>query len=344
MTNFNRTPDELEINAVKWWPEFLSAVEDTTSVIPLLVKTQDKFLSLLTLCDDSPGQVFELIKQAKFPANLFLKHLAVLSDFGGEPTQRLNRDFSMVFPSLEGKFYFEYIWHERNYNYIFKALPARGTLNNMKLRIDGKSLTKEYPLDDLTKDLAMILMFGSNSTSESAAHILSKCEIGNLLGEPETLKTYVKQRYIHVSRITGGAQANTLGQVAQTYVLNYLQSNLGKSYEVVSNGHVDGVTQNDGRTLTTFDVVVRKGRKSVPIEISFQVTTNSTIERKAGQAAARQKSLNDAGCSIAYIIDGAGNFQRQSAIKTICANSDCTVAYSNEEFNVLVDFIKGKLK
>ena len=35
---------------------------------------------------------------------------------------------------------------------------------------------------------------------------------------------------------------------------------------------------------------------------------------------------------VAYIIDGAGNFQRSSAVKTICDNSHCTVSYSDGDF------------
>jgi hypothetical protein len=93
-----------------------------------------------------------------------------------------------------------------------------------------------------------------------------------------------------------------------------------------------------------FDVLVTKGCKSVGIEVSFQVTTNSTIERKAGQAAERKRLMNAAGHRIAYVIDGAGNFQRSSAISTICKYSDCTVAYSDGEFDILATFVRETLK
>jgi hypothetical protein len=43
------------------------------------------------------------------------------------------------------------------------------------------------------------------------------------------------------------------------------------------------------------------------------------------------------------VIDGAGNFQRSSAIGTICNFSNCTVAYSKEEIAVLANFIQEKL-
>jgi hypothetical protein len=92
-----------------------------------------------------------------------------------------------------------------------------------------------------------------------------------------------------------------------------------------------------------FDLVVEKNSKKIGIEVSFQVTTNSTIERKAGQAADRQALIHKNGYHIAYVLDGAGNFQRSSAISTICNHSDCTVAYTLSEFKVLSNWIKSIL-
>lgn len=96
-------------------------------------------------------------------------------------------------------------------------------LNNNKLGIDGKRIHSVENLDDLKKDIIMILLFGSSSTDSSVSEILAKCEIGSLLGKADELETYVKQKYIWVSRITAGAQSNTLGQVAQQYVIDFLK-------------------------------------------------------------------------------------------------------------------------
>ena len=49
------------------------------------------------------------------------------------------------------------------------------------------------------------------------------------------------------------------------------------------------------------------------------------------------------GHHIAYVLDGAGNFSRSAAMEKLCASSDCTVAYSEQELDTLVDFIQGKL-
>jgi hypothetical protein len=109
----------------------------------------------------------------------------------------------------------------------------------------------------------------------------------------------------------------------------------------VNKDQLPNVSQNE-RTSLSVDIVT-KSPKGIycAVEVSFQVTTNSTIERKAGQAQARQELLHKNGHKIAYVIDGAGNFARQSALRTICQYSDCTVSFKNEELDKLVDYIKS---
>jgi hypothetical protein len=263
-----------------------------------------------------------------------------LSDFGGEPLQRLNKNFSELFSkNKKGEFYFEYYWGEKKHVYSFSELPIRGNLSNPRLKIDGKSLNTEFEMSALYKDVAMILLFGASAVDDHLSAVLNKCIIGTLLGNDDALEDFVRQRYIFVSRITGGAKANTLGQVTQTYAVDYLKDALGKEYKVVRNGHITVANGKDALNVP-FDIVVEKDKAKYGIEVSFQVTTNSTIERKAGQAESRQKLLHGSGYKLAYIIDGAGNFQRKSAISTICQFSDCTVAFTDDELNILIDFIK----
>ena len=79
------------------------------------------------------------------------------------------------------------------------------------------------------------------------------------------------------------------------------------------------------------------------IEVSFQFTTNSVIERKAGQAKERADRIHAAGHSVCYVLDGAGNINvRENAVRIICSYSDCTVALSAEEIGVLAEFMLGK--
>lgn len=336
MSTYKRQIDELEGRATNWWPDHLHQANAEISVIPKLLETQDDFLNIISLSKKELYQVFDLLLASKFPANLFLKHLSVLADYGGEPIQRLGRAFKDLF-CTGSSCSMEFVWNNETYIYDFNTLPLRG-LGNKKLFIDGAGLSQHKELSGVYKDAIAILMFGSTSTvSEEAG--LSACEIGTLLGQPDVLERYVKQRYINVSRITGGATANSLGQLAQKEVVKFLTSSLSSDYKVVSNGYItlDGYDKKGGMP---FDIVVSKGDNLVGIEVSFQVTTNSTIERKSGQAADRYNLMHSNGHNIAYILDGAGNFQRRSAISTICENSDCTVAYSEEEFMVLSNWLE----
>ena len=78
MIKYNRNLEELEDRACKWWPENLIAIEKESSIIPILIETQDRFISILTLASqENPLGVFGIISASKFPANLFIKHLMI---------------------------------------------------------------------------------------------------------------------------------------------------------------------------------------------------------------------------------------------------------------------------
>lgn len=341
---YNRDINELEKKAAKWWPNSLKAKAAEISVIPLLLESQDGFISILRLCKDNPAQIFTLLEAANFPANLFLKHLVILADYGAETIQRLNKNFSTVFGVLDKKtsrHVMNFVWKEKHCMYQFEMLPISGSLNNKRLGIDGVTIIQKQTLDALKRDMIMILLHGAASENTSGAD-LEKCEIGTLLGTKDELDKYVKQKYIWVSRITGGATANTQGQIAQTIVADYLKAVLGDDYKIKINAQIvlAGYSKEGGMP---FDIVVEKRQKKVGVEVSFQVTTNSTIERKGGQAQERHHLMQQNGHKIAYVIDGAGNFMRKSAVSTICQFSDCTVAYKEEEFAILARFLKDVL-
>lgn len=337
--HYQRTVEELRRVASMFWPPELSQKEAELSVIPKLLETQDQFIAILAVEVPDIDGLFQIIDTSTLPANLFLKHLAVLADFGGEMLQRVNTEFGFLFPSNE----LDYLWSEEQRTYRFTALPVSGSLSNDKLGINGKRLIETRPLSNLVKDVIALLLLGGASSSEEVAQILAKCEISNYLGQPDKLEKFIRQRYIWVSRITGGAQSNTLGQIAQNFVKDYLSEHLGiEGITITRDGNLPGVTHTDEQTgrLTTFDLVISDGQKYTGVEVSFQVTTNSVIERKGGQARSRYQQIEAAGHKIAYVIDGAGNFQRATALANICSHSHCTVALSRSEIDVLCEFLR----
>ena len=133
------------------------------------------------------------------------------------------------------------------------------------------------------------------------------------------LDAYVRQHYLRISRQITGADANALGQIAQSYVLEKLKQILGDSWQFERDSSIPGISHTGGETDTTFDIVgISPGGRFFAIEVSFQVTTNNTIERKAGQAQARYKLLHRHKHAIAYVIDGAGNINvRTNAVGII---------------------------
>lgn len=331
----SRKPDDLEANALKFWPDRIAEMERNSSIIPKLIETQDKFISLLNIADAEPYAWKKVLATSKqLSANLFLKHLMVLSDIGGEKLMRFKTELPKIFENDA----MEFVWNGINYSYIFQTLSGKKTWNNSHLKVDGVGLAIAHPLSAVIEDITNLLLFGSAAIADNIPNdIEERCMIGTLIGHKKELDAFVKQRYIWVSRITGGATANSLGNLAQKYVVNFLQEKLPKWD--FSKKQIDKISQNK-RTLLSYDIVAKSPKgKFCAIEVSFQVTTNSTIERKAGQAQARQKQLYRYGHKIAYIIDGAGNFERSSALKAICQFSDCTVTFKDSELEKLSKFL-----
>lgn len=49
-----RDINDLENNSVRFWPKKIAQLEKNSSIIPKLIETQDKFISLLNISDPSP--------------------------------------------------------------------------------------------------------------------------------------------------------------------------------------------------------------------------------------------------------------------------------------------------
>jgi hypothetical protein len=192
------------------------------------------------------------------------------------------------------------------------------------------------------KDVIMLILFGSAALNlDLPAELEERCTIGGLLGNHEAIARFVRQRYIVVSAILRGAISNELGQEMQKYVKEFLEDYFrGGGWSFRQNGTIPGISQTEDMREITFDIVAQSpANRYFAIEVSFQVTTNSVIERKAGQAQSRYQKIHEAGHKIAYVIDGAGNLERQAALRTICEYSDCTVAFSTEELKLLAEFL-----
>jgi hypothetical protein len=123
---YNRTFTELESKAVKWWPKELEATVAEASSLPKLIETQEKFISILILSGERPEQVFEVLAASAMPANLFLKHLVILADYGGELIKRLGREFNTIFlPESRGsRPVMHFMFRGEEQVYTFSTLPV----------------------------------------------------------------------------------------------------------------------------------------------------------------------------------------------------------------------------
>ena len=122
---YERTIDELEPRACKWWPKEVRDEAQEISVLQTLLDSQERFISILKLADKhNASNLFELIDAARFSYTLFLKHLVVLTDFGGEPLQRVNKDFDELFANRK----LTYDIGNGVVEYEFNSLPIKGTL------------------------------------------------------------------------------------------------------------------------------------------------------------------------------------------------------------------------
>jgi hypothetical protein len=257
----------------------------------------------------------------------------ILADVSGEILKRVTPLKQSVM---------QYAWKGTIYDYEFQSISQK-RISSSLLRVDVKHLSERTELEPMMRDIVMLIMHGGASLNvDLPSQLQERCVLGGLLGNHEAIERFVRQRYIVVSPLLRGASSNELGQEVQKYVKEYLEKslrNLGWSF--VLNGTIPGISHTKDSKETTFDIVAQSptGRYCA-IEVSFQVTTNSVIERKSGQAQSRWEKLHSIGATIAYVIDGAGNFERESAIKTLCDYSDCTIAFGDAELELLVQFLR----
>src|SRR5947208_12721461 len=98
MPAHGRTLSDLAQHCVLFWPRELVEAEAAGSSLPLLLDTQDKFISVLTLADAAPDAWKRLVDVSRdMSGNMFLKHLMVLSDFGAEALAKVT-PFNDHFP------------------------------------------------------------------------------------------------------------------------------------------------------------------------------------------------------------------------------------------------------
>jgi hypothetical protein len=330
-----RSLKQLQDSGLLRWPETLLAAAKNASVLDKLLDSHNAFLRVCA------GEAFDhnswpqgINSQTIIAPNLFLKHLMALTDIGGEALNKLT-PIMKYFPT--GAINLEAGGGSRR-SYKFQKIHNITSLHNTALGVSSSQLLAEKKKLDLKGlDVVMLLMFGGlDSESELTPELAEIFSVGRFIGNKMLLVDYVQSAYLRVSRQTGGATANSLGASVQSYVAHEIRQRL-PIWDVKETAVVPGVQH--GNTPTTFDVLAEspKGNK-VCIEVSFQVTTNSVIERKARESAAVYESCRKAGALLVYVIDGAGNLNvRTKAVQQLIDNSDLVVTISPSDLDLLAD-------
>ena len=75
---YNRTLDELRKNAVLHWPDEILPAAEEVGTLPLLLKTQDNFISILKVASkEALSWKIAVANSSQISGTLFLKHLMV---------------------------------------------------------------------------------------------------------------------------------------------------------------------------------------------------------------------------------------------------------------------------
>lgn len=340
MNQYKRTIEDLKANAVMHWSKDMLQKADAHSAMPILLETQDEFIALLTIASKSFNSWENVLKESEnLTPSIFLKHLMVLSDLGGEALNKL-KPLSDSFP--EHRMVFQFNGQEVNYD--FKEIGNECSLTNSALKVDAKNVMNFEHLTDRMHDVIMLLLFGAlDSKNMLPQEAQDRCNLGSLLGKSEEIETFVKQNYIRVSKQLAGEKANSLGHASQKFVAKKLKDLLPVDWTVQLEGSLSGVRHvEEGSKETNFDLVVKSPTGlEFGIEVSFQVTTNSTIERKAREAQSIYEKVTEKGHKVCYVIDGAGNINvRKHAISTICEFSHFTATMAPSDIELLAQFMQ----
>jgi hypothetical protein len=335
--NFRPNVDELRQRGSHWWPPSIRAQVAESSPAEFLTESLNDFNLWLDEAPRDPDQLHSYLLKSKMELNLVLKHLMVLLDQGGERINRYSANREDIFAKVGKTLALAFLWQGQQKIIQLQAFSARKSVNNQALGIQGSDLGKKPKNPALCGDVIKILIYGQLCVGVQVMEVFAGCVGIDFLGDPDFRTEFQSSRYIAVSRITSGATANSSGQALQSIVEERLRALLPPKFEINKNFAVDIFGER-----TTSDVFVSwPGGGGVGIEVAFQETTNSTIERKGNEARKRQESLHSKGIHACYVIDGEGCFQRASAVQKICLASDCTIAFGDEEFQILANYIIG---
>jgi len=331
--------NSIERTALGTWPDVIrkQAARDP------LFDSHSQFVDELLDLDLRPNELRKSLNKVNMPFPMFLKHLMILADFGGEPLRLIHQRRMHVFQNAKSKVAFLVIDRRgRKFRLQIREFHRKSRFDLKALGVTPEQMLSTSPATELQIDTALVLLTGHESVNSVLSGQLANSRVGDVIrrhrGNKSAFNTFLSARYLEVSSQVRGARSNRLGQLMQHNVQSALQKELGSNYIF-------------GKKIgkKSYDIVIQRApsssrpgsKKSVAIEVLFQETTNSTIERKGNLARAGRRSKSVARC---FVIDGYGAFKRESAVKKMIDRSDFSSNANPQQLKLLAQFVRQFLR
>jgi len=288
-------------------------------VNPLLIELEKTYSVVLETIENSNEQeIIADLMAAKISNALLLKHIMVLLDTSAETLDRAAM----------------YIKHK---GLTQLTLPDRvipfSVLTSQKSGLSNNNIYKAG--NKLTADILALLCYASESIEFYNFDTFKNCRLSKLAGDSEKLKQHLYYLSLRSSTQIKQIRAVDFGAQLEAYINLFLEPVLLEL----------GVSKTRRYKEQQFDLVLYKDDKHIIIEIAFQETTNSTLERKSKQAKnGLYKMINDNDDRLVYIVDGAGYFKRSNALHDLINYSNFSCTVSEVGLNRLREYVTSYFK
>ena len=263
--------------------------------------------------------VKKLLNSTTVKPKLAIQHLMLASDCSAEFLDRVksylikdkHNDIKILTPD------------NRQIPYKFKKITKN----------PSQKLSKTYIVNadnELLNDVMTIIIFGAEITLFKNFSNFKKLSLCKIVGNIDKVNEYFDPLYLKTSRQTQGRISAQSGKNPQNLVKKkldeYFEGN--EDFSIVPGNRIPNI----GKEAKGFQVdlaykITGKSPTYIGIEIAFQETTNSVIERKSKQAAAIINEFNNKKYYLCFVVDGAGYFTRESAMKGTIKNSHKVVTF-----------------
>jgi len=321
-------------NAEMWWPAEIRREVASQSFADTMIATYPLFRRLLVQSENI-NQLVDNIRTTNndnsLPANVMLRHCMLFTDLGWEAIYKWFGDsYEQMFP---GGAY--------TVNEVQRQIPK---IIKSRVRIETRYITSAFE-NDLSEahlqqiiSLVTLLFFGSQLPLEQ----LSRCNMAVYFQDDGTLfDADCSIKYITVSRQTGGAAAAIGGSVLEnTVAIEPIQEHLAQNFPDLNLAYRKSYEFIRNQSLTSDQWIINlDNQRAVALEVSFQETTNSTIERKRTDAQNRQALFPENIASV-FVLDGVGTLEhRHNAVQDIIDFSNYVVTARRGQVLLLANWI-----